>query len=67
MQKLTAQNKSKLLSDAVDLLEQVDMLVQKALGDTDVCYETHNRLEELKEDLIADIVEFDSQAANPAV
>jgi hypothetical protein len=59
---LTAKNKSKLLNDAVDLLEQVDMLVQKALGDSDVCYDLHNRLEELKEDLIADIVEFDSQA-----
>jgi hypothetical protein len=60
---LTAKNKSKLLNDAVDLLEQVDMLVQKALGDSDVCYDLHNRLEELKEDLIADIVEFDSQAS----
>ena len=57
---LTAKNKSKLLNDAVDLLEQVDMLVQKALGDSDVCYELHNRLEELKDDLITDIVEFDS-------
>lgn len=56
---LTNKQKSKLLNDAVDLLEQVDMLVQKALGDTDVCYETHNRLEELKEDLIADIIGFD--------
>jgi hypothetical protein len=59
---LTAKNKSKLLNDAVDLLEQVDMLVQKALGDSDVCYDLHNRLEELKDDLITDIVEFDSQA-----
>lgn len=57
---LTAKNKSKLLNDAVDLLEQVDMLVQKALGDSDVCYDLHTRLEELKEDLIDDIVEFDS-------
>jgi hypothetical protein len=38
------------------------MLVQKALGDSDVCYDLHNRLEELKDDLITDIVEFDSQA-----
>jgi hypothetical protein len=60
---LTAKNKSKLLNDAVDLLEQVDMLVQKALGDSDVCYDLHNRLEELKDDLITDIVEFDSEAS----
>jgi hypothetical protein len=61
-QVLTAKNKSKLLNDAVDLLEQVDMLVQKALGASDVCEETHQRIEELKEDLIADIVEFDNQS-----
>jgi hypothetical protein len=67
MQALTAANKSKLLNDAVDLLEQVDMLVQKALGDTDVCYETHNRIQDLKEDLISDIVEFDHQAGNRIV
>lgn len=60
---LTAKNKSKLLNDAVDLLEQVDMLVQKALGATDVCEETHQRIEELKEDLIADIAELDHQAS----
>ena len=56
---LTAKNKSKLLNDAVDLLEQVDMLVQKALGDSDVCYDLHNRLEDLKDDVIAEIVGFD--------
>ncbi len=60
---LTAKNKSKLLNDAVDLLEQVDMLVQKALGDSDVCYDLHNRLEELKDDLITDIVGFDSEVS----
>ena len=60
---LTAKNKSKLLNDAVDLLEQVDMLVQKALGATDVCEETHQRIEALKEDLIADIAELDHQAS----
>jgi hypothetical protein len=58
---LTAKNRSKLLNDAVDLLEQVDMLVQKALGASDVCEETHQRIQDLKEDLIADIVEFDSE------
>lgn len=58
---LTAKNKSKLLNDAVDLLEQVDMLVQKALGASDICEETSRRLEEIKDDLIADIAEFDSE------
>jgi hypothetical protein len=68
MQKLTAKNKSKLLNDAVDLLEQVALLTNKALGaDTDVGFETRTRIEELKEDLIADIVEFDHQAGNRIV
>ena len=57
---LTAKNKSKLLNDAVDLLEQVDMLQQKALGASDVCYENSTRIQNLIDDLIADIVEFDS-------
>ena len=68
MQKLTAKNKSKLLNDAVDLLEQVALLTNKALGaDTDAGFETRTRIEELKEDLIADIVEFDHQAGNRIV
>jgi hypothetical protein len=57
---LTAKNKSKLLNDAVDLLEQVDMLQQKALGACDVCEDNHQRIQDLIDDLIADIVEFDS-------
>jgi hypothetical protein len=60
---LTAKNKSKLLNDAVDLLEQVDMLQQKALGASDVCRDNHERIWDLIEDFVADIVEFDSQVA----
>jgi hypothetical protein len=59
---LTAKNKSKLLNDAVDLLEQVDMLQQKALGACDVSEDNHTRIQDLIDDLIADIVMFDSQA-----
>ena len=60
---LTAKNKSKLLNDAVDLLEQVDMLQQKALGACDVCEDNHNRIQDLIDDLIADIAMFDSVGA----
>lgn len=60
---LTAKNKSKLLNDAVDLLEQVDMLQQKALGACDVCEDNHQRIQDLIDDLIADIVMFDSEAS----
>ena len=42
------------------LLEQVDMLQQKALGACDVAEDNHMRIQDLIDDLIADIVEFDS-------
>ena len=62
---MSPQEKSKLLNQAVELLEQADALQQQAIGsDTDVSYEYHNRIQELVEDMIADIVEFDDQAAN---
>lgn len=57
---LTNAQKSKLLNDAVDLLEQADALIQKALGASDVCYDTHTRLADIVDDLVADIVEFDN-------
>lgn len=67
-QVLTDANRSKLLNDAVDLLEQVALLTNKALGaDTDVGYETRTRIEELKEDLIADIVDLDHRQGNRIV
>ena len=57
---LTNAQKSQLLNRAVDMLEDVDVLVQKALGVSDVCYETHNRIQDLIDDLICDIAEFDN-------
>lgn len=56
---LTAKQKSKLLNKAVDLMEQADALIQQALGATDVCYETSTQLQNVIDDVIADIVEFD--------
>ena len=44
-----------LLKQAQDLLEQADALVQEALGHSDVCYETHTRIQDLVDDLQADI------------
>lgn len=51
---LTAQQ-TQLLQQAIELLEQADVLVQQALGDTDSCYDTHCGIEDLIEDLRADI------------
>jgi hypothetical protein len=51
---LTAQQKE-LLNQAILKLEEADALVQAALGPTDVCYETHNRIEDIAEDLRCDV------------
>ena len=62
---MTPQRRSELLNRAVELLEQADALVQEALGDSDVCYETHTQIQTVVDDLVTDIVEFDNLAANP--
>ena len=48
---------NELLIQAVDLLEQADVLIQKALGQSDVCYETCTQLQNIIEDLLYDIQE----------
>ena len=60
---LTAKQKSDLLNQVVGLLEQADVLQQQALGDSDVCFDNHTRIQDLIDDLVADIVELDSMEA----
>ena len=50
-------NQNALLIQAVDLLEQADALIQKALGQSDACYETCTQLQNIVEDLLCDIQE----------
>lgn len=57
---LTAKEKALKLREAIALLMDVDALVQTALGDTDVCYDTHCQIEELIDELTVDVQEFDS-------
>ena len=57
---LTDAQKSKLLNEAVDLLERADALIQKALGDSDMTYEYCTQLQNIIDDIVSDIVEFDS-------
>jgi hypothetical protein len=59
---LTAQQKADKLREAIALLQDVDALVQTALGDTDVCYDTHCQIEELIDELTVDVQEFDGIA-----
>jgi hypothetical protein len=39
-----------------------DALQQAALGDSDVCYENHNCIQELIEDLMCDIMDLEARA-----
>ena len=55
----TTQNR--LLLEAVEALELADALIQRALGPSDVCYETHNSIQEIVEDLLCDIQENNPQ------
>jgi hypothetical protein len=56
---LTNKEKSALLNRAVDLLNEADELVQKALGDSDVTWDTHVAIQNIADDLVSDIIEFD--------
>lgn len=56
---MTNKQKADLLRKAMELLEDADVLVQQALGDSDVCYETHTRIQDLVDDLRYDVQEFE--------
>ena len=60
---LTNKQKADKLREAIALLHDVDALQQVALGDSDVCYENHNCIEELIDDLTADVQDFEARAA----
>jgi tRNA U54 and U55 pseudouridine synthase Pus10 len=57
---LTDKDRAQLLRDAMELLQDADALIQKALGACDVCEETHNRIEDIVEDLRCDVMELDN-------
>lgn len=52
---LSKQEKIQRLQDCIALLHDVDAMQQTALGDSDVCYANHNKLQELIEDFEADV------------
>ena len=43
---------AKKLQQAVELLNEANCLMQEGLGACDFCYEAHNTLENLQEDLL---------------
>jgi uncharacterized coiled-coil DUF342 family protein len=43
--------KANKLQQAIELLEQADALVQQALGASDECYDLHNAIENIAEEI----------------
>jgi hypothetical protein len=60
---LSNAEKSALLNKAVDMLNEADALVQQALGDSDVTWETHIAIQSIADDIVSDISEFDDMSA----
>jgi len=56
---MTNADKANLLREAMELLERVDALQQEALGACDVCEDNHNRIQELVDDFMYDVLEFE--------
>ncbi len=59
---LTVKQKVEKLQEAIALLQDVDALQQVALGDSDVCYENHNTIQNLIDDLADDIEDLQARA-----
>ena len=58
MELITNKQKADKLREAIALLEDADACMQAALGDSDVCFETHTRIQDIISDLEADVEEF---------
>jgi hypothetical protein len=59
---LSNKEKAERLQMCIALLEDVDAMQQAALGDSDVCYDNHTRIQDLIEDLTADVELFSKEA-----
>ncbi len=57
---LSNKEKALKLREAIALLQDVDNLQQVAIGASDVCYDNHNRIQDLIADLEVDAEEFDN-------
>ncbi len=57
---LTNKEKADKLREAIALLQDVDNLQQVAIGASDVCYENHNRIQDLIADFEFDVEELES-------
>lgn len=59
---LTDKQKTDKLREAINLMHDADALMQEALGDTDVCFETHCGIQSLIDDLRDDIEDLEARA-----
>lgn len=55
---MTNQDKIQRLQDCIALLQDVDAMQQTALGDSDVAYDNHNRIQDLIDDFETDLEEL---------
>lgn len=60
MELVTAKQKADKLREAIALLQDADACMQAALGASDVCYDTHCAIQNIIDDLEADVEEFDN-------
>ena len=60
---LTKQEKIERLEMAIAMLHDVDAMMQAALGASDECYELHNAIEDVADELQERIVGLDLQNA----
>ena len=58
---LTKQEQIERLQDCIALLEDVDAKQQAALGDSDVCWANHTKIQELIEDFEADVASLSDE------
>ena len=61
---MQAKQKAARLRMAIDALQNADAWVQEALGASDVCFETHNRIQDLIDDLTYDVMELEGELDN---
>lgn len=56
---LTREQKIEMLNRVVDLLNEVDELQQQVFGDSDVCWDNHEQIQQIADDIVVDITELE--------
>lgn len=60
---MTSAQKAAKLREAIALMQEADALVQQALGDTDASLDLHHGIDELIDELAADVQDLEARAA----